>query len=102
MAVNVSKTSTFDRNAAAKGGKGVAKERAGAQHERAGREGDRSKNGRLYRRRTGESSPAARPSYTVSPVGQRVKRSRPTVAAERAANLAAHHETRTQAGAWGP
>ncbi len=54
-----------------------------AQHERAGRAND-GKRGRLYRWPVLEEQPAARPSYTVSPAGQRLKHSRPAVGAAQA------------------
>ncbi len=57
---------------------------AGAQHERAGRAGCVGQRGRLYRWPPGTlCQPAALPSYTVSPAGQRLKRSRPAPAGRR-------------------
>ncbi len=56
-----------------------------AQHERAGRVKLRRKRGRLYRwPGYSEVSQRHRPSYTVSPAGQRLKRSHPAVGAAQA------------------
>ncbi len=54
-----------------------------AQHERAGRS-DAPASDRLYHQRHLEYRQRRRPSYTVSPAGQPLKRSRPAVGAAQA------------------